>query len=250
MLNLVKAERVFEHEIRFLESFVEISPLISEVVADVGPLEPLRRPISRAAQLGSGHIAFVNQRSARSDGVVDTGYFRQLFIFDIDEIEGFFGPRRIIGQNRRHWIADVTNFIHRNDALVLIGCAVAIIEIFDVIPRQNSDDSGEICRLGSIDLDQLGVSHRTAKNFRVGHSRQFNITRVDGFAGDLFNSVHAMSVFTHRGIARRLFHGLQKTTTRPWFRSGRPNDLLANFRTVFFRKVKIAIGAVEIHLRP
>src|SRR5438093_240362 len=106
MLNLMKAERVFEHEIRFLESFNEISPLVSEVVTDIGPLEPLRRPISRATQLDSNHIAFVNQQSARSDSVVDTGYFQQLFIFNINEIEDFFDPHRIIGQNRRHWIAD------------------------------------------------------------------------------------------------------------------------------------------------
>ena len=148
----------------------------------------------------------MHQSGARRCGFFYVGYFRQLFVFDFDQLQRRFRDRRIVSQHRRNRITDVAYLVDRDDRLIFVGRAVFVVESLDIVAGERRDHSRKRFRFGSIDFDELRVRHRTSEDARVRHARELEIGRVDRLARDFFDAVDAVRIGARHRIALLWFH--------------------------------------------
>src|ERR1044072_3286889 len=175
----------------------------------------------------------------------------QLVIFDLDQLQSFFRDCGIIGQNCGHRIADVAHFVDRHDRLVFIGGAVLVVEGLDMVAREGGDHTAQRLRLRRVYLHKPRMGMRASENSCVSHARQLNIGVVNCLAGDFFNAIDPVrtGARNRKSFVRchRCICGEQSPDD---LATARRNELLADFRTVLFGKIKIAERAMKIHSRP
>ncbi len=190
VLDPGKAECVFEDVIGFLKPRLDISLGVAETIAKIGTREFLRRFVMLAHQFTAAGDTFVHQRGLGGQGFLYRSYSRQFFVLDVDRIQGCFCRSIVHRRDGRHRVTDITNLVHRNDGLILIRRAEHA-EPALVISRNDGINSGEFFCFAAINAGEAGVGVGTTKNFPMCHSRQLDIHRIDGLAGNLLFTVQS-----------------------------------------------------------
>ena len=191
VLDPVEAENVLEDMVGLCEALLDVTPCVAEVVAHVGALEPVRRAVLGAPQLGLGDIAFMHLRSARRQGVVHVVHEGQFLVLDIDEPQGLLGHQLVRGQHRGHRVADVADLVHRHHRLVLVGGAVFVVESFELVPGQDVDDPRHGPGLAGIDLEDPRMRQGAPQDLGIRHARKLDVPGIKGRARNLLHRVEA-----------------------------------------------------------
>ena len=106
----------------------------------------------------------MHQSGARRRGFFYVRYFRELFVFDFDQLQRRFRDRRIVSEHCRNRVTDVAYLVDRDDRLIFVGRAVFVIESLNIVAGERGDHSRKRFRLGSLDFDELRVRHRTSED--------------------------------------------------------------------------------------
>ena len=181
---------ILENVRRFFEPFLDVAPGVGEPIAEIGSLKLLRSLIMIAHEFPASGPSLMDQGRARCERLVNGSHRGQFPILRLDESHRLVRSCLIHAHNRRHRISHVAHLIDRDNGLVFVGGAKELVPD-DIVATQDRDHAGKSGCLLGVDLQQPRVGIRAAQDFSKSHSRNLDITGINGPPGDLFLSVNA-----------------------------------------------------------
>ena len=167
MLGAGERERIFEDQIRCTKSFVDFAALVAKMKTDIALIVDDVSAAPPIVRIFAAFQVLVHQRSAVPQRLFDRVNRGQFFVLDFDQLERFFRDCLIDRGHRGDHVADIANFVGRENLLVSHVGAKRIGRNVQVVAANNGDHPWQRRSLAGIDAPNARVGQRAAQHFRV-----------------------------------------------------------------------------------
>ena len=152
------------------------------------------------------HGAFLTRRDRVEDD-------RELLVDDLDQLAGILGDVPVLRDDRGHRLAVVPDLLDRDHVLDDRAgterrkrrCVLG-----DILPRDDTDDTGKSLRLRRVDRDDLCVGVGASEHGRVKHPGELDVVEITALAAEkarILDPVEALAEPASRHVRPRRLAG-------------------------------------------